>query len=84
MGRGYILFIERVAPTHINNLSSSSLTTHVNSLRLLLNIIVPRIVNKYFFIMSSEQEHAASSDDSTEYDFEERDVLENPDPCVAL
>jgi hypothetical protein len=40
----------------------------------LLNIIVPRIVNTYFFIISSEQENAASSDDSAEYDFEEWDV----------
>jgi hypothetical protein len=79
MGRGYVLFIERVAQTHINNLSSS-LTTHV---RLLLKIINPRIVNTYFFIMSSDQENAASSDDSAVYDFDERDVLENPDPCVA-
>jgi hypothetical protein len=49
----------------------------------LLNIIVPRIVNTYFFIISSEQENAASSDDSAEYDFEEWDVCKNPDPCVA-
>jgi hypothetical protein len=33
--------------------------------------------------MSSDQENAASSDDSTEYDFEEWDVGETPDPCVA-
>jgi hypothetical protein len=33
--------------------------------------------------MSSGEESAASRDDSIECEFEDREFLENPDPCVA-
>jgi hypothetical protein len=33
--------------------------------------------------MSSEEESAACCDDSNEWEFEDSDFLQNPDPCVA-